>query len=96
MRFFQVHTLGRVVIEEGHTLKGPITLRTRDNRLLLQRLPLQTIRKLLQMDPQEMNKTIALANILILASRTRTLECLPVLEFICVTRLYMHIQEGVL
>ena len=96
MGFFQVHTLGCVVIEEGHTLKRPITLRTRDNRLLLQGLSLQTIRKLLQMDPQEVNQTIALTNILIVASRTRTLECLPVLEFICVTRLYMHIQERVL
>jgi hypothetical protein len=96
MGFFQVYTLGRVVIEEGHTLKRPITLGTRDNRLLLQRLPLQTIRKLLQMDPQEVNKTIALTNILIVTSRTRTLECLPVLEFIRMTRLYMHIQERVL
>jgi hypothetical protein len=96
MGLFQLYALGCMVIEEGHTLKGPITLDTGDNGLLLQGLRLQTIRKLLQMDPQEMNKTITLANILILASRTRTLECFPVLEFICVTRLYMHIQERVL
>ncbi len=96
MGFFQIYTLGCVVIEEGHTLKGTATLGTGDNGILLQRLSLQTIRKLLQMDPQEVNETIALANILIIASRTRTLECLPVLEFIRMTRLYMHIQERIL
>jgi hypothetical protein len=63
-----------VVIELRHTLERLGTRLTRGYTRLIGRLGLERIREVLHMDAQKVNEPIALSNVLVITSITRTFE----------------------
>jgi hypothetical protein len=85
-----------MVIELSQTFKILLAHFTTSYTGFLRRLAFERLCKLPQMHTREMNETIPLSNILIVASLTRALESLFGFQRLRMTRLHMHIQKTLL
>ena len=91
MALLRIHTRGGVIVELRHTLEGLAADFATCNTSLIPRLTFERLCNIFHMDPQKVNEAIALSDIFILTSYTRTLEGLLLLQRVAMLQTNMKI-----
>jgi hypothetical protein len=91
-----LHTLMCMIIESSRILESLLACLTGKNHPFFLVLRLELIRKFLEMNTDEMDESISLTNIFIIASLTRALERLLCFKSLRMLKFHMNIKNTLL